>query len=177
MPRLENFKVSLKLPYIGGIEGTWKPNEAEKKAAWEMYVELVTRAAVVELGPDEGTLREALSSMHSLFSTTRKILRDHGPSIARPRGNSQRNTLSFGYLAVAILNTVLRPLLAKWHPLLRDYEDTRQSSVSSVEHERRWEKYAELRREIANVRVPLMEYANLLAQVAQVPSLITDRSM
>ena len=42
-PKFTGFKVSLSLPYIGGIEGTWQPNEDEKKAAWEMYVELVTR--------------------------------------------------------------------------------------------------------------------------------------
>ena len=38
-----------------------------------MYIELVTRIAVIELRPEEGLLREALSSLYSLFDTTRKI--------------------------------------------------------------------------------------------------------
>jgi hypothetical protein len=172
MPKLTGFKVSINLPYIGGVEGTWSPDEDEKKAAWEMYVELVTRVAVAELGTEEGLLREALTSMYSLFETTRSILRTHGPRVAQPKGD---DTLSFGYLAVAILNTVLRPLLSKWYPLIKDYEETRPSSVSAVAHERNWERYAELRQELNRARGPLTEYANLLAQVAGVPSLIIER--
>ena len=41
------------------ISGTWEPNDDEGKAAWELYVELVTRIAVVPLGGEEGLLREA----------------------------------------------------------------------------------------------------------------------
>lgn len=172
MPKLKSVKVSLNLPYIGGIEGTWEPDESERKAAWEMYVELVTRIAVQELGPQEGLLREALSSLYSLFDTTRKIMREYGPSIAQPKG---QDNLSFGYLAVAILNSALRPVMAKWHPLLLDYENTRPPDVSAVEHERRWAQYAELRQELNQVRGVLTDYANLLAEVAGVPSLIVTR--
>jgi hypothetical protein len=172
MPKLTSVKVKLELPYIGGIEGTWEPDESERKAAWEMYVELITRIAVAELRPGEGLLREALSSLYTLFDTTRKILREYGPSVAQPKGE---DNLSFGYLAVAILNTVLRPVLAKWHPLLLDYENAKESSVSPLEHERRWEKYEELREELNTVRGVLTDYANLLAEVADVPSLIVER--
>ena len=173
MPKLTNVKVSLTLPYVGGIEGTWEPDESERNAAWEMYVELVTRISVAELKSDEGLLREALSSLYTLFDTTRKILRKYGPSVAQPKGEGK---ISFGYLAVAILNTVLRPVLAKWHPLLLDYESTRDSNLSPLEHERQWEKYEELQQVLNNVRSVLIEYANLLAQVAGVPSLIVERS-
>jgi hypothetical protein len=170
MPKFTSLKVSLNLPYIGGIEGTWEPDESERKAAWEMYVELVTRIAVAQLGSDEGLLREALTSMYSLFATTRNILREYGPVIAQPKGNGG---LSFGYLAVAVLNTVLRPLLAKWHPLLKDYEDLRPGNISSVTYESAWEQHDALRKEIDDARLVLTDYANLLAKVARVPSLIT----
>lgn len=173
MPKLTSVKVSLNLPYIGGIEGTWKPDENERKAAWEMYVELVTRISVAELRPGEGLLREALTSLYTLFSTTRAILRQYGPSIAKPKG---KGSLSFGYIAVAILNTVLRPALAKWHPLLLDYENHKDTSVSPLEHEKNWDKHDELRQHLNDVRLSLIEYANILATVAKVPSLITQRS-
>lgn len=169
MPKLKDVKVRLTIPYIGGIEGTWEPDKAEQEAAWEMYVELATRISVVELKPDEGMLREALSSLYTLFETTRKILRDHGPSVARPKG---KDNISFGYLAIAILNGALRPVLAKWHPLLLDYESTRDKSVSPLAYERSWEKYDELSNVLKEVRIVLKEYADLLAQVAEVPSLI-----
>ncbi|MFV9631268.1 MAG: hypothetical protein ACNYWM_09405 [Methanosarcinales archaeon] len=118
-------------------------------------------------------LREALSSLHTLFGTTRTILRKYGPSIAQPKGEGD---LSFGYLAVAILNVVLRPLLAKWHPLLLDYESTRSGSVSPLEHEREWDKHDELRKILNDVRANLIEYTNLLAEVAEVPPLIIKRT-
>jgi len=171
MPKLTSVKVSLSLPYLGGIQGTWEPDETEQSAAWEMYVELITRISVVELYPDEGSLREALSSLYSLFNTTRNLLREKGPSIARPKGKSQ---ISFAYLAVAILNSVLRHTLAKWHPLLLHYESTKPISVSSMEHEQRWKDGAQLRQELNEVRNILIKYANLLAEVAKVPSLMFE---
>ena len=171
MTKLTTVKVNLRLPYIGGIEGTWEPDERERTAAWEMYVELVTRISVAELRPGEGLLREALTSLYTLFDTTRKILREHGPAVAQPKGTDQ---ISFGHLSVAILNSVLRPFLAEWHPLLLDYENTRDGSVSALEHERRWDKVEELRRELNEVRRVLIPYANLLGEVAGVPSLIIE---
>lgn len=173
MPELTSVQVKLKLPYILEIEGTWKPDKNQRNAAWEMYVELITRISVAELKPDEGLLREALSSLYTLFYTTRNILRKYGPSIAQTRGEAN---LSFGHLSVAILNFVLRPYLSKWHPLLLDYESTKKRSVSPLEHEKQWEKYEELRQELNNVCNILIEYANILAQVAKVPSLIFQRT-
>ncbi len=38
MPRLVNVKLDLKLPGLGGIQGTWEPDESEVRAAWELYV-------------------------------------------------------------------------------------------------------------------------------------------
>lgn len=171
MAKLDSYKIDLKLPYIGGISGTWKPDESERKAAWEMYVELVTRISVTRLGPDDGLLREALTSLYSLFGTTRAILRHYGPSIAQPKDDGK---LSFGYLAVAVLNVVLRPLLAKWHPLLLDYENTKDVLDSFFEHERKWDNHEELRKVLNDVRLTIIEYANILAQVADVPSLIIE---
>jgi hypothetical protein len=171
MAKLSSVKVSLKLPYIGGVEGTWEPDESERCAAWEMYVELVTRIAVAELRPGEGLLREALSSLYTLFGITRDILRRYGPSVAQPKGEGG---ISFGYLAVAILNSVLHPVLAQWHPLLLDYESAKKPSVSPLEHETRWDRNEELRKVLNEIRFTLIEYAHLLAQVAEVPSLIVD---
>lgn len=168
MPRLSSVTVSLNLPYIGGIEGTWIPNADERKAAWELYVELVTRSSIAELQESEGILRETLSSMYSLFDSTRRILREYGPEIAQSQSGSD---FSFGYLAIAILNSVVRPLLSKWHPLLKDHEDERLDGVSIVDHEHNWTRYAELRAELSEARLILIEYANLLAEVADVPKL------
>ena len=167
--KLASVSVNLQLPYFGGIAGTWEPDENERDAAWEMYVELVTRISVADLQPTEGLLREALSSLYSLFETTRGILRKYGPGVAKPKGHGD---LSFGQVAVAVLNGVLRPILAKWHPLLLDREAQRPEGISLLDHERLWERDGELREELAEARKALADYANLLAKVADVPPLI-----
>jgi hypothetical protein len=172
MPKLKSIKVALKLPFVGELEGTWEPNDQERLAAWEMYVELVTRIATAELKEGEGLLREALSSLYSLFCETRVILRSYGPGIAQPKGEY---ALSFGYIAVAVLNLVLRPMLARWHPALQDHESRRDKAVSPLEHERRWEREGELRSELGEVRLILTAYANLLAEAAGTPSLLIER--
>lgn len=114
---VKRISVKLGLPSIGEIAGEWEPDESEVNAAWELYVELVTRISIVELKPEEGLLREALSSLYSFFDTTRAILRKYGPAVGKPKGKGE---LSFGTLSVAVLNAVLHPVLSKWHPLLED---------------------------------------------------------
>ena len=116
----------------------------------------------------EGLLREALTSLYSLFAATRDILRRHGPSIAEPKPDGQYN---FGYLSVAMLNAVIRPVLARWHPLLDEWENTRPSERSRVEHERQWPQDKQLRAELDRARATLASYASLLATACGVPDL------
>jgi len=169
MPKLTGVTVSLKLPFLGDINRTWEPDETEQRAAWEMYVELVTRVSLAELQPGEGLLHEALASLYTLFESTRKILREYGPAVARPKGEGQ---LSFGYLAIAIINCVIRPLLTKWHPKLLHYQSMQTDTSSSVLYEQQWEDGDRLRQELNNVHSILRQYADLLAQIAEVPPLI-----
>ncbi|MFC5636813.1 hypothetical protein [Streptomyces bullii] len=159
----------LTIPFVGEISGTWEPADAERSAAWELYLELVTRVSVEELEPDEGFLREALSSLYTFFTTTREILRRYGPDVAPPLAPGH---VSFGILAVTVLNRVLRPLLAQWHPRLTAYESQRPPGRDPVAHERQWEHAEELRREIATVRQTLVSLARTLQQVAGVSDLI-----
>ncbi|MHA1971945.1 MAG: hypothetical protein ACTSW1_03060 [Candidatus Hodarchaeales archaeon] len=148
------------------VSGTWEPHEEEKKASWELYIELVTRISVQELDADKGLLREALSSIYSLFGITREILKKYGPIVGTPK---QDGNICLGFLAISILNYSLRPFLSKWHPLLQDYEDTRKLEVSRFEHEKRWEKNKELREDLKKIQEILGNYASLLAEVAKVP--------
>jgi hypothetical protein len=151
------------------ISGTWEPNNAERQAAWELYVELVTRVSVVPLREDEGLLREALSSLYSLFTTTREVLRKYGPEVAEPKKDGQYN---FGYLAVAMLNYGIRPLLARWHPTLEDWEIRRPADRSRSDHEKAWPHASELRTALGDTRNILCAYADLLASACGVPNLL-----
>ncbi len=170
MSKLKSYKATISIPGFGKLEGQWEPDKSEQKAAWEMYVELMTRISVVELKSGDGLLREALDSLYSLFETTREILKKYGPKIARSKSS---NDLCFGKVAVIILNEGIRPVLTKWHPLLLDYESTREEQQSRVEHENSWKMNDELRKELNKVRYMLFCYAKLLSEVAGVDSLET----
>lgn len=170
--KLQSIKVGLDLKVLK-VEGTWTPTEKEREAAWELYVELITRISVVELKDKEGILREALNSLYSIFSITREILRKYGPDVAIPRGE---NEYSFGKLAIMILNYELRPLLTKWHPLLQEYEAKRKPEISIKEHEDNWEMNAEMHKELNETRKVLIQYSNLLAKVANAEPLYEERN-
>ncbi|MCK4456323.1 MAG: hypothetical protein KAW39_01135 [Thermoplasmata archaeon] len=173
MPKTESVEINLKIPLFGGVKWTWTPNDAEREAAWELYVELVTRISVVELKGGEGILREALGSLYSVFSTTRGILRSHGPEVAKPRKKKEH---SLGELAIIILNYQLRPLLAEWHPRLMEYESKRSDDTSAKEHEDKWECNDELRERLDETRRILIAYSDCLARIANVEPLYEERA-
>lgn len=159
-------KVSLSLPFgIGSVE--WEVDQTQRRAAWSLYVELVTRIAVEPLEADEGLMREALNSLYSLFGTTREILKEAGPDV----GISLN---SVGGIAIAVLNRGLRPFLAKWHPLLQTYEDRRPPHLSPKEHEQQWSEGGKLRDELEKLRQDLKQYANALAKIAGVEESIEE---
>jgi hypothetical protein len=84
MPRagVESVEFGLNIGVLS-IKGTWKPSDHERNAAWELFVELATRVAVVPLNPH--LLRAALTSHYSPFATARGILRKYGPAVGQPR--------------------------------------------------------------------------------------------
>jgi len=165
--KLRSVKAKIKTPFLD-IEGAWEADENEQLAAWELYVELVTRIAVQELKPGEGLLREVLTSLYQLFIETRQILRKYGPAIAKPKGNG---VLSFGSIAITVLNSSVRPVLAKWHPLLKSYEDAKGANISAVEHEFNWNWNQELRQVLFELQKTLKQYADLLAEAAGIDPL------
>jgi hypothetical protein len=128
------------------ITGTWEPNDTERRAAWELYVELVTRVATVPL--EYGLLREALTSLYSLFSSARDILRRYGPEIAEPKRGGEPN---LAFLVVSMLNLTVRPTLSRWHPELEGWEASRLGDRS-------------------------IPYAGLLAEACGVPNLLEPQS-
>ena len=144
--------VSINLPFgLGGVEvGV---SEAEARAAWSLYVEFATRVAVRPLEPGHGFPREALSSLYSLFATTRDVLRQAGPEIAEGPD-------ALGPLAIRVLNDGLRPFTGRWHTELRKFEETGERGD--------WPLRAEFDRELERVQAELGKYVDVLAQLAGV---------
>jgi len=130
------------------LEMDWRPSQPDKKAAWDLYIELLTRIATQPLGDRNGDEKTALDSIYSLFPTTRSIIKDNG-----------RGCIEFTKLAVVVLNQKVRPFTAKWH---------------KVSVERGFDKpelRAQFRAELAQIQVVLRTYTAMLADMAGVEDL------
>jgi hypothetical protein len=142
------------------LQGVWTPNGAEKQAAWQVLVELVTRISVVPLSQNEGLLREAISSIYQLFDVGRAALKiDAAVAEERP------GELSFAVIVAHLLNQVLRPTLSTWHPALRRYEvETGTSSAPTREIELDWDHHDHVRDLLDALRAVITEHARLYAK-------------
>ena len=145
---LGNFQletISLNASFLQ-VEVAFKPEDQD--AAWELYVEMLTRIVTQPLPANVGDDKTALDSVYSLFATTREILRRRG-----------RGTIEFSKIAIPVLNQVVRPFTAKWH----------RESLAGAFNEPR--KRAEFRNELAALQDDLRNYNRMLAKIADVEDL------
>ena len=125
------------------LEMEWKPNEPDKDAAWEMYVELITRITTQSLSEEDGNEQAALESIYSLFPLTRDILKKYG-----------RDAQEFAKLAIVVLNQIIRPFTTKWHKFALN---------GAFENE---EQRKEFRKELEDLQNKLAIYTKMLADMA-----------
>lgn len=133
---------------LGFLEGEFAPRDPDRAAAWELYVELLTRVATQHLAPDDGEEEAALASLHALFPTTREILRRHGSGCGE-----------FAKLAIPVLNQVVRPFASRWHRL---------SQAGGLQDPNRSRAF---RLDLADLQSQLRSYTRALADMASVEDL------
>ena len=120
----------------------------DKDAAWDLYVEMLTRIVTRPLPDDVGVEKTALESVYSLFPITRDILHRRG-----------RRTVRFSKVAIPILNQLVRPFTTKWH---------QEADKGAFGFE---DKRSEFRRELRELQKDLCNYSNMLAKIAEVEDL------
>lgn len=135
------------------LEMEWKPSDYDKNAAWELYIELLTRITTQHLPPEYGDEETALKSIYSLFGLTREVIKRQG-----------RHCIDFTKIAIVILNQVVRPFTAKWHKLSieKAFDDIEQCKV--------------FRKELAALQTILRTYTKMLANMAGVEDLTSLES-
>jgi hypothetical protein len=140
---LKNLKIKL-----GFVEGEFAPKDPDRAAAWELYVELLTRVTTQYLAPEHGDEQAALDSVHQLFALTRDILKRNGSGAGE-----------FAKLAIPVLNQIVRPFTAKWHrlKLAGAFKDAARCR--------------EFRTELSDLQVSLRNYTRALAAMALVEDL------
>ena len=130
------------------LDMDWKPSDPDKDAAWDLYVELLTRITTQPLPDEDGVEQTALDSVYTLFALTRQTIKTHG-----------RACIEFTRIAVIILNQVVRPFTARWHRL------SQHGAFASAD------QCAQFRRELHDLQVQLRNYTRLLADLADVEDL------
>lgn len=130
---------------LGFLETEWEPQVKDSEAAWEMYVELLTRIATQPLPDNSGMESSALESVYSLFGITRGILRKYG-----------KDSIGFAKIAIIVLNQIVRPFTARWHKLSEEgaFQDQEQCII--------------FRKELKELQVNLKSYMGMLAEIAGV---------
>lgn len=140
---MTSLKINLKF-----LEMDWCPNTSDQDAAWDLYIELLTRISTQHLQPDHGDEKTALDSIHALFALTRDILKSQG-----------RDCQEFAKIAIPVLNQVVRPFTAKWHRL---------SLIGAFDDEL---KCTSFREELSELQVDLRKYTRMLGAMAGVEDL------
>ncbi len=132
-------------------------------AAWKMYVELASRVSGIELGENNGILRESLTSLYECFKISRQIIVQAGPELGE---HTDKVAKSVADLMLEILNQKIRPVLEEWHPKLQKYEAKKPADISQAEHEANWNEAKVLRNELVLLKSGLEEYILLLKNIA-----------
>jgi hypothetical protein len=138
---------SLKIT-AGFLEMEWVARDEDKNAAWELYVEMLTRVATQSLLPAQGRERAALESIYSLFPLTREIIKRNG-----------RYSINFTKIAVVVLNQKVRPFTSKWHSKL-----SQDMCITD-------DQVLDFRKDLLALQKDLRSYTGLLAQMADVEDL------
>ena len=123
-------------------------SDEDQNAAWELYIEMLTRIVTQPLPSEDGDEQTALDSVYSLFLATREILRRRG-----------RGTIQFSKVAIPVLNQVVRPFTAEWH---------RKSLANAFSDP---DQRVEFRDSLAALQTDLRNYNRLLANIAGVEDL------
>lgn len=142
---LENWDMTSLKVNAGFLKMEFNPSEPDKNAAWDLYIELLTRITTQKLETDHGDEKSALKSIFSLFETTREVIKTNG-----------RGCTEFTKIAVIILNQKVRPFTAKWHKVLINdgFQDTNTCK--------------EFRSELDELQSVLRIYTKMLADMAGV---------
>lgn len=140
---MESLKINAKY-----LELELRFNDADKKAAWDLYIELITRTTTQYLPEDQGSEARALESIYEIFGLTRQIIKDNG-----------KGCFEFTKIAIVILNQVIRQFTNKWHKL------SLEGAFSDANY------CIEFRNELRDIQVLLRRYTQMLSDMAGVEDL------
>ena len=129
-------------------------NSEYRHVAWKLFIETLTRVATQPLGTEHGSLREAIASLHRLFTDTRELLKTMRPS--KPTAG-----ITVEVCAAKMLNQEIRPFLSRWHVRLQEFESRHNEMAESD-----WQDNAACRKELEALRNRLISYTRAFGELA-----------
>ena len=147
-----------------------KPGYEEMRIAHKAWVELSTRKAGLLFDEQDDVIVEVYDSWHELFIQMRELVKEI--PIERIRNN--KDTGKLVKVLIGALNKGLRPHLTKWQAKFRKwYEwelEREKASSSSIrtpqELQRDYLEYEQLKNELMQINVELIQYVNELEKIA-----------
>jgi len=140
--------LKIKTPFL---DMEWKPQDEDKNAAWELYIELLTRITTQPLEETHGDEETALKSIYTIFPLTREVIKKNG-----------RHCIEFTKIAIVVLNQIIRPFTAKWH---------RHSVQGAFSDESKCKIF---RQELSQLQSNLNVYTKMLGDMAGVEDDLTE---
>ncbi|MFF2849658.1 hypothetical protein ACFVT5_25470 [Streptomyces sp. NPDC058001] len=126
-----------------------------RQAAQRMFFQAATRVATRPLEEGSGNLREALTSLKTLFDLYRDPLEDHTAPPPPSKGDSVYE------LALDVINFELAPFLARWHTSLTEFENSHPDKDESE-----WLQNTAFRAELRQLQDRLRPYVIGLGEIA-----------
>jgi hypothetical protein len=134
--------ITLSIPGIGEVE--FGLTREERGVIWRLFVELATRVTIQPLHDGEGTIGEAMASLHDFFAIAREQLAQ------APIREAAKGANSAQVLILHVLNGELRPFMARWRaPLL--------TATAGGGSEATWAQAAACRADLETMRRRVLE--------------------
>jgi len=137
--------LKIKTPFL---DMDWAPKDKDKDAAWDLYIELLTRITTQKLPIAQGDEKTSLESIYKIFNLTREIIKHYG-----------RDCIEFTKIAVVVLNQIIRPFTTKWHRL----------SIANAFNDKKI--CDDFRNELSDLQAKLLIYIKMLSDIAGVEDL------
>ncbi len=133
----------------------------QKRVAWSLFVEIVTRIATQSMSDEDGDNGIALKSLYELFQYTRKSITEIKPTSMLPSRKKSLDTVET--YALTMLNQDLRPFLSKWHPIWDAWRRANPDTACLS-----WDQHTAFRNELKVLQTQIRARAKGLGKIAGV---------
>jgi hypothetical protein len=158
--------VSIELPLLGFPKFTIKPNNDVMQIAHQVWSELVTRKAGLQVDDEHDVIIEVYDSWYQLFGRVRESLRSVPAQLLR----SDPSTRALVDLLVKALNEGLRPHLTQWQARFRKWfnkELQNHPEKSPQEIQKAYPHYDALLKDLMLANRQVVQLAHALKQIAR----------